>query len=624
MILTTNAIATSSRTKPISIKNMMTSVDEYLASNDPWAIAYPGIPLPLPYRIGWIEDSNVCSYLNRQMEEIPGILSSFNIRALSISAAKCWRTSTKKARLIISIQVEGEKAELWSQAARKVHMMLQDDCLASFQVEISNPSKREGHLISRDPPHAEATAVFDSIADEISKVVGRLGDICNGFGLYLFGNKDNLQPTVVVFVEEQAEWDWVYFLRTCEAVIGSVNLSIQIQPGVLQRGATEIDSSPPSSQRVYREPKNGSSLGIKGGGAIGTLGAFILLEFGSEIMSCGLTCQHVVAPADPKLAATFYRSGLGDDQLMASAARTTLQYPSKLDLSASIDKSTRFLSEIDGSIETMTVRQTQHLAKVRQELAVATDLDASERDLGKVLFSSGIRSGAIGCKNHHDFSRLEGETSEEFEAHKFCKEEVCKGLDHARMDWATFDMPKHLFKVNKAPADNDIKPRALNYRCGDNFLISEIAPIKPNTWVCKDGRTTGVTTGWVGVNRHYGRWVDEFPNDDGQKTVVFKTWTKDWIVYAYEDGNPVSRNNFAQPGDSGSCVVDEHGRMVALLTGGIDTGGQSIALATDIGIIFADIEAKTGGKVRLPHSINLSLIDQVTDFIKGIFTARWW
>lgn len=341
---------------------MATSIDEYLASNDPWAIAYPGIPLPLPYRIEWIEDSSVCSYLNWQMEEIPGILSSFNIRARSISAAKCWRTSTKKARLIISIQVEGDKAEIWSQAARKVHMMLQDDCLANFQVEISNPSNREGRLISRDPPPAEATAVFDSIAHKISKVVGRLGDICNGFGLYMFGYKDNLQPTVVVFVEEQAEWDWVCFLRTCEAVIVSAKLSIQIQPGVLQRGGTEIDSSPPSSQRVYREPKNGSSLGIKGGEAIGTLGAFILLEFASGIMSCGLTCQHVVAPDDHKLAATFDRSGLGDDQLMASAARTTLQYPSKRDLRASIDKSTKLLNEIGGSIETMTADQIQHLA----------------------------------------------------------------------------------------------------------------------------------------------------------------------------------------------------------------------------------------------------------------------
>lgn len=49
-----------------------------------------------------------------------------------------------------------------------------------------------------------------------------------------------------------------------------------------------------------------------------------------------------------------------------------------------IDKSTKLLSEIDGRIEIMTAKKTEHLDNVRQELAVATGLEASERDVGKL------------------------------------------------------------------------------------------------------------------------------------------------------------------------------------------------------------------------------------------------
>lgn len=73
-------------------------------------------------------------------------------------------------------------------------------------------------------------------------------------------------------------------------------------------------------------------------------------------------------------------------------------------------------------------------------------------------------------------------------------------------------------------------------------------------------------------------------------------------MYGCKDGNLVPRYIFVQPRDSGSFVVDKHGRMVALLTDDTDFDGQSIVLIMGIGF---DVEVKIGGKVwaSVFHSI---------------------
>lgn len=82
--------------------------------------------------------------------------------------------------------------------------------------------------------------------------------------------------------------------------------------------------------------------------------------------------------------------------------------------------------------------------------------------------------------------------------------------------------------------------------------------------------------------------------------------------------------HFSMPGDSGSCLVDENGRMVALLTGICDSGGQAITIVKDIKTVFADIEAKAGCKVRLSRPSDLGLIDQLTNLLKEMIGWQWW
>ena len=251
MGLTTNATASSSST-------MATSIDDFLASSDPWRIAYPGLPLPLPYRIASIGDSSLCTHLDRNMEGIPKILNNLDIPARNFSAAQCWRTDHRTTRIIISVQVEGEEIAMWRKAAKMIYTIFEAGCLPDVQVQISNPARYQCHLISRDPPPPEAAAIFDSVTDKLFRVVSGLGDRCEGFGLYMSGNLDDLNPTVVIFVKEQAEFDWITFVRTCKSVIGSSYLAVRIQPGLLRLGEAENGYSSTWAQELHREPRNGS------------------------------------------------------------------------------------------------------------------------------------------------------------------------------------------------------------------------------------------------------------------------------------------------------------------------------------------------------------------------------
>lgn len=113
---------------------------------------------------------------------------------------------------------------------------------------------------------------------------------------------DDLNPIVVLFVKEQAEFDWVTSVRTCKSVTGSSHLAVRIQPEEAESGY-----SPVWAQELHQEPRNGSSIGIKTNEVAGTLGAFVALEFSTANVMCGLKFQHVVIPACTKLASKIYR-----------------------------------------------------------------------------------------------------------------------------------------------------------------------------------------------------------------------------------------------------------------------------------------------------------------------------
>lgn len=108
-------------------------------------------------------------------------------------------------------------------------------------------------------------------------------------------------------------------------------------------------------------------------------------------------------------------------------------------------------------------------------------------------------------------------------------------------------------------------------------------------------------------------------------TDVFVIWSKDWLLVPYDHTGLVAIGNFGMPGDSGSCLLDENRRMVAVLAGIlIDSGRQTITIVKNNMTIFADIEAEVEGNIRLPRSSDLGPIDQLTNLVRGIVPACCW
>jgi hypothetical protein len=108
----------------------------------------------------------------------------------------------------------------------------------------------------------------------------------------------------------------------------------------------------------------------------------------------------------------------------------------------------------------------------------------------------------------------------------------------------------------------------------------------PGYSVRKRGRTTGLTSGEIyalsfnGTNR---------PGAD-------KRAVKDQIKIVTRDSNKNIVSGFAEQGDSGSVVVNEHGEVVGLLTAMTVLGADSCFFATPIGTVLhrLQIEILTG------------------------------
>lgn len=121
--------------------------------------------------------------------------------------------------------------------------------------------------------------------------------------------------------------------------------------------------------------------------------------------------------------------------------------------------------------------------------------------------------------------------------------------------------------------------------------------------VYKWGRATGVTKGTVSsfdstvnlnkLGRNLGAEI-AMPNGPDDKPVVVDV-VYEWIVqpksYRNDRGQTVTPD-FANPGDSGSLIVDEDGHVVGLLWGAMGTGGCYV---TDIHVVFRTICSRLGG-----------------------------
>lgn len=111
------------------------------------------------------------------------------------------------------------------------------------------------------------------------------------------------------------------------------------------------------------------------------------------------------------------------------------------------------------------------------------------------------------------------------------------------------------------------------YRVTPDSIIQQTCEIRPGSWVVKNVKSSGVTSGRVNRLTRLVQWENQQESEEVDVVGLTK--------------------NFAQAGDSGSFVIDEDGNLVGLL---IATDLiTSCGLVTPIEELLADVKAMTGG-----------------------------
>lgn len=123
-----------------------------------------------------------------------------------------------------------------------------------------------------------------------------------------------------------------------------------------------------------------------------------------------------------------------------------------------------------------------------------------------------------------------------------------------RMDWALVLSPD-THRKNTLPSNTALTKRAAYpaggpaaYTVAEGEEVRGIGQIEADAWLVKKGRTSGVTSGWVSKLDRLVQWES-----------IKRVSHEHEVTGLVED--------FADPGDSGSMVTDEHGGLAGILIG---------------------------------------------------------
>ncbi|KAI4126486.1 MAG: hypothetical protein LQ347_004953 [Umbilicaria vellea] len=158
-----------------------------------------------------------------------------------------------------------------------------------------------------------------------------------------------------------------------------------------------------------------------------------------------------------------------------------------------------------------------------------------------------------------------------------------------RMDWALILSPD-TYRKNTLPSNATLTNRAAYpvggltaYKVAEGEEVRGFSQMKADAWLVKKGRTSGVTSGWVSKLDRLVQW-------ESIKTV------------SYEHEVTGLVEDFADPGDSGSMVTDEHGGLAGILIGkDLCSNDLDPGFVTPFHEIHEDVMLYTnGGTLSLP------------------------
>ena len=139
------------------------------------------------------------------------------------------------------------------------------------------------------------------------------------------------------------------------------------------------------------------------------------------------------------------------------------------------------------------------------------------------------------------------------------------------LDWAFIEIDDILFKPNIMPhIPQPLGPAKFGLRLNskEGSPLTAFGQLEANEWYCKTGKSTGLTSGLcngVRMSCHWNNTDRQRYDLQGDQVTVNPDITEEYVIL--DQAGDHIQTDFAQPGDSGSTLIDRFGNVCGLLYG---------------------------------------------------------
>ena len=412
-------------------------------------------------------------------------------------------------------------------------------------------------------PQERTVLAFEQARDDILRLLGEtLGHQWRLVSVFQVGRTESTAlPSVVVMVNPSTCADW-HILREGIQVYLRLEPSDEVDVEFLP-GALSLLQGPGISLvgDVDREalPIMGSSIGISGDVNAGTFGGYMMLKYDDTNSKGFITSYHVVRrPTNPGDTTNLDRLGLAPSDTPEDDIQ--IQFPSQIDFEESTRDVTQRIQNLEHELDLCRGQQSEREMvgsrvppRITNAIEDAEDMLSQRREFVGVLGNLPQNVGTVLCTSGKAV------------------------LGRRIMDWAFVQLPdngaKFTFENRMFEVPESAKPTKFGAElpvARPGTMVSEFGPLVKGGYYIKKGRCTGVTAGVSNGALACCQWSDfqRTGYDHRGRPVDIATITEEYVLLNKRKTQlDHEQESFAEHGDSGSFVLDRHGRMCGLLYG---------------------------------------------------------
>lgn len=539
--------------------HILPTIEEWSASKDNFRVVAYGFSRPFPLEPQIIENEPLIDYHEANIApRLSEILARNGISFSSIGMLRMVERDKPRTNFVYELEfvdhddlstllitTTSEDTSNWKIAAEEIFSIYADGGFSKDQieVEIRNPERMAWYTSDILDDDIDILAACQSVKSVLlDQIRAHCGLAWSSVAFHLRTqvccyNDGPRKPTVLVYCHKGSRCDFDALESALLKIISKVNagLCLELLPGSVFSANSPL-SKPNTLSILNEQPFNGASIGLKGDTErSGTLGGWFMLNLPGSLPSKVVLTSHNIF------------SGIGD----GSSQQTDL-----------VGVTNKEGSEIEG---------------LQVKYPAPADTMATIKHLEPLCLKPGYPSST-----HQNLKDFRGATTAPPIGHIIAASGHRLNENCHRMDWALIQVTSFITENRPPPAThlNDRgypKSGPFMYLFTRDSIITNLCEIIPGSWAVKNGKSTGVTSGYINRMPRTIQWDDQQESEE-----------VDFVGLIH---------NFVQTGDSGSFVVDESGNLVGLLIA-IDLV-TSCAFVTPIREILADVKAMTGGNLTI-------------------------